>query len=230
MRLITAADDELYGLASAAGKLGRSDRLLAGLAAARRADPADAEAAGRHALALMAVLPSLGTGGAAHVRFTGTIDAFGEVLSLEPDHWLARYSRARLRTLIPSTYGAYSVDMSAGLGHAREDLDHLFAAQAGDVPQPYFVSTHALAAVVEHLSGSSTALAPSTRPDLFDALAACPRVPVRLPALGAILCEPLATLYAAAQGTERDAIGEVMSALYGDQPAVAAVRRQPVRW
>jgi hypothetical protein len=226
VRLITATDDELYGLASAAGKLGRSDKLLARLAAARRADPADAEAAGRHALALMAVLPSLGAGGAAHVRFTGTIDAFGDVLALEPDHWLACYSRARLRTLIPSTYGAYSVDMSAGLGHAREDLDHLFAAQAEHAGQPYFVSTHALAAVVDHLGGSP---APAVRPALLDALAACPRVPVRFPALGAILCEPLATLYAAAQGAERHAIGEVMSALYGDQPAVAAVRRQPVR-
>jgi len=226
VRLITPVDDELYGLASTAGKLGRAAKLLDRLADARRADPTDAEAAARYALALMAVLPSVGVEFAAHARFTATIEAFGDVLSLDPEHWLARYGRARLRALIPSSYGTYSVQMSDELASARDDLDHLRTRQAGHAPEPYFVSAHALAAVVDHLAGDP---APAGRPALLGALAACPRVPVRLPALGAVLCEPLATLYAGSADPERHAIGEVMSALYGDQAVVAAVRRQPVR-
>jgi hypothetical protein len=225
MRLITSADDELYGLASAAGKLGRAGKLLDRLADARRADPSDVEAAGRYALALMAVLPSVGTEFAAHARFTATIEAFGDVLAVEPDHWLARYGRARLRALIPSSYGTYSVQMADELAAARDDLDHLLARQG--TGQPYFVSAHALAAVIDQLAGEPSP--PPGRPELRDALAAAPRVRVALPALGAVLCEPLATLYAGAAEPQRSAIADVMTALYGDQAVVVALHRQPVR-
>ncbi|WP_432994615.1 hypothetical protein [Dactylosporangium sp. CA-233914] len=225
VRLITPADDELYGLASAAGKLGRAAKLLDRLADAVRAAPADPQAAGRHALALMAVLPSIGIEFAAHARFTATVEALTDVLDLEPEHWLARYSRARLRTLIPSSYGAYAVQIAGDLDSAREDVDRLIAHQATLPPQPYFISAHALAAVLDEL-----AAAPPTpgRPGLLGALAAAPREPVRLVALGAVLCEPLATLHAqAGTGAQlRTALGEVLGAVYGDQPAVAAVLRR----
>lgn len=224
MRLITTADDELYGLASAAGKLGRAGKLLARLEEACLADPCDVEAANRYALAQMAVLPSVGVEFAAHARFSATIEALGDVLALDPDSWLARYSRARLRVMIPSSYGAYSVQITGELAYALEDLDHLIASQARCAPQPYFVSAHALAAVIDHLAGTP---APACRPPLLDVLAAGPPVPVRLPALGAVLCEPLATLYAGSAGPERQAIGEAMTVLHGDQAAVAALRRQP---
>jgi hypothetical protein len=223
VRLISPADDELYGLASAAGKLGRAGKLLDRLADACRADPADAEAAGRYALAQMAVLPSIGVEFAAHARFTAAVEAFGDVLSLGPDNWLARYGRARLRALIPSSYGAYSVRMSDDLESARDDVDHLLTRQATLTPQPYFASAYALALVVDQLAGNPAA---AGFPALLAALAACPRVPVRWVALGAVLCEPLATLYAGSAGEpQRQAIGELMSAVYGAQPAVASVMR-----
>jgi hypothetical protein len=221
VRLISTADDELYGLASAAGKLGRADKLLGRLAEACRADPADAEAAGRFALAQMAVLPSIGIEFAAHARFTATVESLGDALSLDPDHWLARYSRARLRALIPSSYGTYSVQTSDDLKAARDDLDHLLGRQADLAPQPYFISTHALAAVVDQLGGDP---AGDDSPALLDALHAVPRTPIRLVALGAVLCEPLATLYAgSAEGPQRRAIGDVMRAVYGAQPVVASL-------
>ncbi|BCJ76009.1 hypothetical protein CS0771_55530 [Catellatospora sp. IY07-71] len=226
MHLITRADDELYGVASAAGKLGWAPKLLARLADARRAAPADPGAAARYAFALMAALPSLGVEFEAHARFTDTIDALGQALRLDPDNWLARYSRARLRALIPSSYGAYSVQASGELSLAQADLELLLARQGGLPAQAYFVSTHALAAVVDHLAGTPPA---DGRPPLLDVLAACPRTPVGLPALGAVLCEPLATMHAGAVGPERQAIGEVMAVLYGEQPAVvAALSRQSV--
>jgi hypothetical protein len=59
---------------------------------------------------------------------------------------------------------------------------------------------------------------------LLDALRTCPRTPIRLVALGAVLCEPLATLYAgSAEGPQRRAIGEVMRAVYGAQPVVESL-------
>jgi hypothetical protein len=226
VRLITAADDELYGLASAVGKLGRPGKLLALLAEARAADPRDAEAAARLGLAMMAVLPGIGLEFAAHARFTATVEALDDALALDPRNWLARYSRARLRALIPSSYGAYAVQGADDLASARDDLDRLIRAQAALAAQPYFISAHVLAAVIDRLAGTR---APADRPALLEALAACPRTPVRLPALGAVLCEPLATLYADCEEPERGALGEVLAAVYRDQPAARDVRRHPVR-
>jgi hypothetical protein len=222
VRLIAGTDDELYGTASAAAKLGLAGKLLDRLRQAHRADPADPEPAGQYALALMAALPSIGVEFEAHARFTTTIEAFGRVLSADPEHWLARYSRVRLRALFPSSYGAFSVQVSGELVGAREDLDHLLAAQARQPHQPYFASTHALAAVVDHLAGVDDL---GRRQSQLAALAAGPRRPVRLPALGAVLCEPLVTLHAGCTGPELETVDEVMSALYGDQPAVVAARR-----
>jgi hypothetical protein len=232
VRLITPADDELYGLASAAGKLGRADRLLAMLEREHLARPGDGEAAGRYALAMMAVLPSVNFELAAHAPFTAAIDAWGRVLAIEPDHWFARYGRARLQTLTPGGYGLDSAGAADELASARADLDFLIDLQSGLGYQPYFVSTHALATVLDGLCVESARVG---RPSLADELAACPRVNVRLPALGAVLCEPLVTLYAGSAERERHAIGEVAAALYGDQAAVAALRRSllqcwPGRW
>lgn len=222
MRLITPADDELYGLASAAGKLGRADRLLAMLESESAARPDDAEAAGRYALAMMAVLPSVSFELAAHAPFTAAVEALGAVLAIEPDHWLARYGRARLQVLMPGNYGLDSDRTADELASARADLDYLIELQSGPAYRPYFVSTHALAAVLDGLSGESGRL---DRPSLLDELAACPRVSVGLPALGAVLCEPLVTLYTGSAERERHLIGDVASALYGDQAAVSALRR-----
>jgi hypothetical protein len=223
VRLITPADDELYGLASAAGKLGRADRLLAMLERESRARPDDGEAAARHALALMAVLPSVSFELAAHAPFTAAIEALGAVLAIEPDHWLARYGRARLQVLLPGSYGLDSDRTIDELASARADLDYLIELQSGPVYQPYFVSTHALAAV---LDGLSCEPGRADRPSLRDELAACPRINVGLPALGAVLCEPLVTLYTGSSERDRYPIGEVATALYGDQAAVAALSSQ----
>ncbi|WP_412538070.1 hypothetical protein R8Z50_19645 [Longispora sp. K20-0274] len=209
MRLITRADDELYGLVSVAAKLGRAGRLLDRLGDARRSRPEDPEAVFAHALARMAILPSIQVGFEAHAEFTEVIEDFGQVLDLEPGHWLARYGRARLRAMIPSSYGAFTVQVSAELTHAAADLDRLRELQAGVDRRPYFASVHALAVVVDHLSGRAGDLT---------ALRGWPPEPVGLPALGAVLCEPLVTLHAAGAGPD---LGALTHGLYGDQRAVA---------
>jgi hypothetical protein len=225
VRLISTSDDELYGLASIAGKLGRADKLLARLECACSADPLNGDDALRYALAQMAVLPSVEIELGAHARVTATVEALGEVLAIDPENWLARYSRARLRAQIPSSYGAYAVQFSDLLALAAADLEYLIARQADRAPEPYFVSAHALAAVIEQLAENPASAA--RRPSLRVALAACPRAPARLPALGSILCEPLVTLYLGADGEFRDEIGAVLFAVYSGQAAVDALRREP---
>jgi hypothetical protein len=229
VRPITAADEELFGLVSAAAKLGKADRLLTRLAESHQADPDDPETGFRYALAMMAALPGVGIDVAldAHARFTITVEAFGRVLLLAPEHWLARYSRARLQALVPGAYGAVTASPVVGEFDAREDLDQLLAQQARSPQRPYFASTHALAALVDQMLDNQD---PGRRASHFAALAACPRVPVRLPKLGAVLCEPLVALYHTCEGTDREIVGEVMSVLYGHQAAVVNARyHQPVR-
>lgn len=224
MRLITRADDELYGLASVAAKLGRTGKLLDRLGSAYASSPDDAEAAFAYALARMAMLPVVGAEFEAHAGFTELVEAFGRVLAIEPGHWLARYGRARLRALIPSSYGAFTVQVSGELTNAAQDLDELLAYQAGTGWQPYFASTHALAAMVGHLSGDADRCATH-----LAALVECPVAPVGLPALGALLCEPVVTLYATSVEPDRQRLGALMAELYGDQAAVArALGRQPL--
>lgn len=223
MRLIARADDELYGLASVAAKLGRTGRLLDRLGEAHSVRPDDAEAAFAYALARMAMLPVVGAEFEAHAGLTALVEAFGQVLAIEPGHWLARYGRARLRALIPSSYGAFTVQVSGELANAARDLDDLLAYQAGTRWQPYFASGHALAAVVGHLSGDTGRCAAH-----LAVLLECPAAPVGLAALGALLCEPLVTLYATSAGPDRQRVGPLMAELYGDQPAVArALGRLP---
>ena len=227
MRLIDPADEELFQLASVAGKLGRAGSLLDRLADRRRAAPGDLDSAFGYALAQLAALPSRESDLAAHASFTSTIEAFGAVLDIEPVHWLARYGRARLRALIPSSYRTFSIYVPSELGRAAEDLAQLCEQQASQPPQPYFASAHALAAVVDRLSGHQDC---ERWPGQLAAIAAAPRVPVALPALGAVLCEPFMTLYGIVPDPHRQTIGTVMAALYGDQPVVrAALDRQPAR-
>jgi hypothetical protein len=121
---------------------------------------------------------------------------------------------------MPGSYGLDADRTVDELASARADLDYLIELQSGPVYQPYFVSTHALTAVLDGLSVESGLVG---RPSLLDELAACPRVNVQLPALGAVLCEPLVTLYPGSAERERYLIGEVATALYGDQSAVAAL-------
>lgn len=219
MRLVTAQDDQLYGLAYTAARLGKADELLARFERAHQDDPGDAEAACRYALALMATLSTVGASFEAHARFTFAIEAFERALAAAPDYWLAAYGLARLRALIPSGYGTVPTSGTNLLAEARSGLADLLDRQRAVPYQPYFASTVALAAVVDHLAGEPD---PVRWTERMAALAACPRLPVGLPHLGAVLCEPLITLYAECSEPDRSAVGEVMTALYGDHPAVAA--------
>src|SRR6185312_11326839 len=193
VRLITRADDELYSLINTAGKFGRAAKILTTLERECTAAPDDVEALGRLALAQMAALVGMAGDMGAHAIVTEAIESCGRVLALDPDHWFARYARARLRTLAPSSYGSYTVQSDPGLAAARRDLEYLVGLQAQLPPQAYFTSTYAAAVIVDRLAGVPDH---DTFGRLVDVLRAGPLEPVGLPAIGAVLCEPLATVYA----------------------------------
>lgn len=114
VRLITRADDELYSLINTAGKFGRAAKILTTLERECTAAPDDVEVLGRLALAQMAALVGMAGDMGAHAIVTEAIESCGRVLALDPDHWFARYARARLRTLAPSSYGSYTVQSDPG--------------------------------------------------------------------------------------------------------------------
>lgn len=222
VRLITRADDELYSLINTAGKFGRAAKVLATLERERAAAPQDVEAVGRLALAQMASLAGMAGDMGAHAIVTDAVESCGQVLDLDPDHWLARYSRARLRTLAPSGYGSY-VQTDPGLAAARQDLKYLIVLQAQLPPRAYFTSTYAAAVLVERLAGASDRDAFGR---LVDVLRDSPLEHVGLPALGAVLCEPLATVYASGgEESAQETVGAALTALYGDLPPVQALMR-----
>ncbi|HEU5333264.1 MAG TPA: hypothetical protein VFU73_10875 [Actinocrinis sp.] len=222
VRLITRADDELYSLINTAGKFGRAAKILATLERERAAAPEDVEAVGRLALAQMASLAGMAGDMGAHAIVTDAIESCGQVLALDPDHWLARYARARLRTLAPSGYGSYA-QTDPGLAAARQDLQYLIRLQAQLPPQAYFTSTYAAAVLVDRLAGVSDR---DTFGGLVDALRDGRFERVGLPALGAVLCEPLAAVYVSGgEESVQEAVGAALDALYGDLPPVVALLR-----
>jgi hypothetical protein len=232
VRLITPADEEIFQTVSLAGKLGRAAPVLEKFERRYHADPGDPDAAFGYALALTAALPSVTTDFEIHAAFGATIEVLGEVVSAVPDHWLARYCRARLRALVPSSYSVFTIHTESELAKAAADLNELLAAQSGQPARPYFASPCVLAAVVR-CSAEETGTPVGDGPDRAELLAAAagqPRARVPYPALGAMLCEPFIALHDRSTGSERDLAGDLMATMFPDQVAVKqALARQPVR-
>jgi len=232
VRLITPADEEIFQTVSLAGKLGRTAPVLAQFERRYNADPGDPDAAFPYALALTAALPSVTTDFEIHAAFGATIEVLGEVVTASPDHWLARYCRARLRALVPSSYSVFAIHTESELAKAAADLNELVAQQSEQPARSYFAGPYVLAAVVRwsaEESGTPVADGPGSA-ELLAGAAGQPRTRVPYQALGAMLCEPFIALYDRSTGPERELAAELMAAMFPDQAAVKrALGRQPVR-
>ena len=79
MRLITAADDELFHALSVAAKMGRHSLLLDRLRRRRDAEPGNPEAARPYALGLMAALPTVGDRMESHAWFSHALFASSDL-------------------------------------------------------------------------------------------------------------------------------------------------------
>jgi len=222
VRLITSADEELFLTASVAGKLGRTRPLVERLQERYDAAPHEPEAAFEYALALTAALPSITSDFEVHAAFGTIVEILGGVVDAAPDHWLARYCRARLRALVPTSYSVFTIYTESELSKAAVDVGDLVRRQSGQPWVSYFASTHLLAAFIQRMadeSGTAVDL-PMPAAELVGAVTGRPHRPVAFPALGAMLCEPFVALYDLWDGPQRARLGEVMAALFPGQPAV----------
>lgn len=191
MRLIEAADDELFEAVSLAAKLGRADNLVERLERRHYENPEEPRAAFSYALALLAVLPTTATEIEVHGRFGAAADALDAVVAAVPDHWLARYLRIRLRCLLAIGPGTLHSVADEELRKATAELDELIDLQSRVDRQPYFSCALLLAARLAALPGQSG----RTPDEVADLAARADRHPVgHLPfrALGILFREPVA--------------------------------------
>jgi len=224
VRLITRADDDMYQAANLADKLGRAAALVDQLVERYEENWQDPEVSFQYALVLMATLQNVRSDVEGHRRYSATMEALGEVLVAEPDHWLARYCRARLRALVPAGFGGYTMFVDHERTMANADLTELADRQSRVPWQPYFACTHLLQAFV---AGQSEDWAAVRR--CIDAAAQRPHGPVGPHALGAILCEPFVALYPLVDGDQRAVVGRLMATMFPDLPVVATALTEPVR-
>lgn len=222
MRLITTADDNLYQAVFVAAKFGRAGKLVDRFQQASEDQWDNAEISFEYALALMATLHTIRSDVDGHQAYHVAMESLGDVLSSAPDHWLARYSRARLRALVPTGFSVYKMFVDHERTMANEDLHRLAECQSAEPWQPYFASTYLLLAFVASHTGDWPAVHGH-----IEAARAQPAAPVGLAALGAMLCEPFLALHGIVDAADQAAVADLMRTLFPDQPAVTAALHQP---
>ncbi|MDX2545370.1 hypothetical protein ACOT81_13060 [Streptomyces sp. WI04-05B] len=197
MRLIEAADAELFEAMSLADRMGRAARMLERLEEQYYKNPDDPDAALRYALGLLATLPTAGSEIETWGRIGGVTEALDQVVAAVPDHWLARYLRARLRCLALAGKDP-SEDELGGVAAAVDELIELQSRTGG---QPYFVAAFVLASRLAEWPGRSR------DPDRVARLRAEVRRgggrPMPFRSLATVLNDPFAAGYAPVAAPER---------------------------
>jgi len=222
VRLITAADEQLYQAVSLAIRFGRAGKLTGQFQQRYEEAWDDPEVSFQYALALMATLQSIRSGVDGHRTYSAVMETLGDVLSAAPDNWLARYSRARLRALVPTAFTVYQMFVEHERNMANEDLRELAERQSGVAWQPYFACTHMQFAFV----ASQTEDWPTVHKHI-ELAAAQPPAPVGLPSLGAMLCEPFLAVHGVVEAEHRAAVGDLMATMFAEQETVTTALHQP---
>ena len=197
MRLIEAADAELFEAVGLAARIGRAERMLDRLEDGWSKNPDDPDAAFRYALALLATLPTGGSEIEVYGRFGAVTEALDRVVDAVPGHWPARYLRIRLSCLLLLGHDA----TAAELERTERELDALIDLQSQAGPQPYFAATLILAVRLAEWPGRSRDA--DRVAGLRAALAGDPGRPLPFRALAAVLGDPFVAGYAPTPVPER---------------------------
>jgi hypothetical protein len=176
----------------------------------------------QYALALMATLQSIRSGVDGHRTYSVAMETLGDVLSAAPDNWLARYSRARLRALVPTAFTVYKMFVEHERNLANDDLRDLAERQSGVAWQPYFACAHLQLAFL-----ASQAEDWPTVHRQIELAGAQPPAPVGLPALGTMLCEPFLAVHGVVEAGHRAAVGDLMATMFPEQEIVTTALHQP---
>jgi hypothetical protein len=109
---ITRADDDLFGTAVMAARLGRAGPLIEHVRQRYNEEWDDPTAGLPFALTMFALLQSGGEELHEQFNFTDIVETLSDLLYHEPGHWLGRYLRIHVRTMLP-TDGEYQNYMVA---------------------------------------------------------------------------------------------------------------------
>lgn len=189
---ITHADDQLFSTVLAAARLGRADAIVDQLSARYEQDWKNPLAGFPYALALVARMQIAWTSsgvdeGAALATYSEVIESLGDLLYGVPEHWLGRYLRIRIRTMMmPPDHADHPKFVVAERDRAADDARELIERQAGTEWQPWFACSYLAAA---RLAWESEDRDPARVAELVRAAAARPGAPIPFRSLGTILRE-----------------------------------------
>ncbi|GIG56154.1 hypothetical protein Lfu02_05260 [Longispora fulva] len=214
---VTRADDELFSTVMAAARLGRAHKIVAKLSERYGQDWGDPLAGYPYALAMVALMQvELTSSGLdeqqAVANYSEIIESLGDLLYGVPEHWLGRYLRIRMRTMMmPPEHAEYPRFVVEERGRAAKDADELIARQAEADWQPWFAATYLLAA---RLLWESDDRDLGRIGELVAAAAARPGGPIGFRALGGLLREPFLWYLAQPGLPDHDKVARIMADLF----------------
>lgn len=217
---VTAADEQLFGTALMASRMGRVRPILAKLRKRYEEEWDNPQAGFPYALAMVGLLMSGREDRLQEFDYTEVVETLSDLLYHEPDHWLGRFLRIQTRTLLPTEADEYKAYITAERTRAAEDAEELIARQAESDWRPWYACAYLLAARLEWEGGRDV----DKVAGLITAAAAHPSPPVPFPSLGGIMCEAFVWYYVEPDVPERETAGRLMDALFPGQPAARRVR------
>jgi hypothetical protein len=221
---LTAADDELFSTVTAAARLGRADKIVARLSERYGQEWGSPMAGLPYALSMVALMQiDLTSAGleerTAVYNYGEIIESLGDLLYGVPDHWLGRYLRVRMRTMMmPPSHAEYPEFVIEERARAAADAADLITRQAGADWQPWFAATYLLAARLEWESPERDV---DRVRQLVTEAAAHPATPITLRALASLLREPFLWYLNQPELPDRQAVSRMLAALFSGQRAVS---------
>jgi hypothetical protein len=217
---ITREDEQLFGAALMAAKMGRIRPILAKLRKRYEEEWDNPQAGYPYALAMVGLLMSGREDRLEDFDYTEVVETLSDLLYHEPDHWLGRFLRIQTRTLLPTDADEYQQYIAAERTRAAEDAAELIARQADSDWQPWYACAYLLAARLEWEGERDVAKVG----ELITAAAAHPATPVPFGSLGGVMCEAFAWYYVEPGVPELETAGTLMDALFPGQPVARRVR------
>jgi hypothetical protein len=177
----------------AAARLGRAHKIVSSLSERYGQDWGDPMAGFPYALSMVALMQvELTSDGlderGAVANYSEIIESLGDLLYGVPEHWLGRYLRIRMRTMMmPPSHEEYPKFVVEERARAATDAEELITRQAGAEWQPWFAATYLMAA---RLVWESEERDVGRVAKLITEAAAQPVTPIPFRAIGSLLREP----------------------------------------
>lgn len=217
---ITRADEELFSTLIMAARLGRVERIISHLAERYEKEWDNPVAGFPYALSMLAALQSGRADLQEHFDYTEIVETLSDLLYNQPDHWLGRYLRIHVRMMLPTDAEEHRGYIAAERARAAEDAAELIEQQDSAVWQPWFASTHLVAARFVWESERD----PERVAALVSAAATRTVEPMGFHSLGSIAREAFLWYHHESGLPHQDTVAAMMGTLFPDQPSVRRIR------